>query len=88
MAPPEVLGSACPVAVAAAATWLLHKRTGLPIWQTLVSVLLGLAGAPAITGDQMTVILARLAGYRPASRRPRPYTPNTAPRSSAAAESE
>ena len=55
----QAIGALPPVAVTAGATWLLHKRAGMPLWQALVSVLLGLAFGPDGPGDQLAVFAAQ-----------------------------
>ena len=55
----QTAGALPPVAVTAGATWLLHKRAGLPFWQALVAVLLGLAFGPDGPGDQLAVFAAQ-----------------------------
>ncbi len=49
----EALGYFPPAIVTIAATWLLHKHAGLPVWQALVSVLLGPVFGPAAAGSQL-----------------------------------
>ena len=74
-----------PVAVTAGATWLLHKRAGLPFWQALVAVLLGLAFGPDGPGDQLAVFAAQAtrriaAKTAPAGHRSRAAGKHAAPR--------
>ncbi len=58
-----ILGSLPPAAVTGAATWLLHKRGGLPVWQALTAVLLGMIFGPGCVGGPVTALVpAALAG--------------------------
>lgn len=76
------LASLPPAAVAAVATCVLHRRGGLPAWQALAVVLLGLAAGPAAAagqgslGDQLAAICAQVASW--AGRVPPPAARPTA----------
>jgi hypothetical protein len=72
----EVLGYLPPAIVTIAATWLLHKHAGLPVWQALVSVLLGPVSGPAAAGSQLAASASdAIRAARRVTAAARPGTP-------------